>query len=269
MVKSFTPPLIKNGDTTPPWDTTPPVCSKRIKKNKQCIYASCHTCPNKFHKKCASDYQRSSTWQCNKCSLGSLPFAHISDNDYLANIFGFDDETSDFLKNVPKFKIQSLIDQLPGDHFDTSDFLSDSITSKYYTPLEFIREKLPKNKFTMMHLNIASLPAHIDDLRSLLDILDHPFDVICLTETRLHEDKPPINSKIEGYDFFHKKTSTQCGGAGIYVKLVYDPIIIPKYTVSHENICETVFVELKGPTKKKMDVSTDTTHLSLTFLINF
>jgi len=91
--------------------------------------------------------------------------------DYLANIFGFNDETTDFLKNVPKFSIQSLIDKLPGEHFDTNDFLSDSITSKYYTPVEFIHEKFPKNKFSMLHLNISSLSAHIDELKSLLAIL--------------------------------------------------------------------------------------------------
>ena len=51
--------------------------------------------------------------------------------DYLANIFGFNDETTDFLKNVPKFSIQSLIDKLPGEHFDTNDFFSDSITAKH------------------------------------------------------------------------------------------------------------------------------------------
>ena len=211
-------------------------CSKRIKKNKQGVYVTCKTCPNFFHKKCANQCEISPNWQCSKCTLGSLPFSKCNDMDYLANIFGFNDETTDFLKNVPKFSIQSLIDKLPGEHFDTNDFLSDSITSKYYTPVEFIREKFPKNKFSMLHLNIASLSAHIDELKSLLAILEHPFEVICLTETRIHEDKPKIDCKIEGYDFFHQKTGTQCGGAGIYVKTAYNPVKIPKYSVTHENI---------------------------------
>ena len=99
-------------------------------------------------------------WECNICSLSNLPFAKTNDNDYLVNILGFDNESLDFLKNVSSFKhicIQTLIDQLPGEHFATNEFLSNSITSKYYTPAEFIHEKFPKNKFSMIHLNSAAL----------------------------------------------------------------------------------------------------------------
>ena len=60
----------------------------------------------------------------------------------------------------------------------------------------------------MIHRNIASLSAHIYELRSLLTILEHPFDVIYMTEMRFHEDNPLINYQIEGYDFFHEKTAT-------------------------------------------------------------
>ena len=112
--------------------------------------------------KYAQYYTENSHWECNKCSLGSLPFSKTSDNDYLVNLLGFDNESSEFLKNVPCFSIQSLIDELPGEHFDTNKFLSDSIISKYYTPAEFICEKFPKNKLSMIHLNIAYLSTHID-----------------------------------------------------------------------------------------------------------
>jgi hypothetical protein len=37
----------------------------------------------------------------------------------------------------------------------------------------------------MFHMNIASLQAHIDELKSLLTLLDHPFDAICITEISL------------------------------------------------------------------------------------
>ena len=77
----------------------------------------------------------------------------------MVNLLGLDDDSSEFLRNVPSFSIQSLINQIPGEHFDTNEFLSDSITSKYYTPAEFITAKLPKNKFSIIHLNIVSLSA--------------------------------------------------------------------------------------------------------------
>ena len=239
-------------------------CAKRIKKNREGIYASCHTCFNFFHKQCAKDHSNYIHWQCNQCSLAALPFANSSDNEYLLNIFGFNDKTSDFLKNVTSFSIQTLMDQLPGDHFDTNEFLSDSITSKYYTPAEFLREKFPKNKFSIIHLNIASIAAHIDELRTLLAVLEHPFDVICLTETKIQEDKPLINCKIEGYDFFHEKTTTQCGGAAIYVKTHYDPTKVNKFSVSIPKIVEAVFVEICSPSKKKLLIGSIYRHPSST-----
>jgi hypothetical protein len=141
--------------------------------------------------KCAkltgNDFPLACSWQCPKCCTQSLPFSAITNDDLLLTIEGFDKKAADFLKNVPSFSIQSLIDKLPGEKFDTDEFISDNIESKYYSPAQFISEKLSKKSFTMFHMNIASLQAHIDELKSLLTLLDHPFDAICITETRLYE----------------------------------------------------------------------------------
>ena len=51
---------------------------------------------------------------------------------------GFDEDSTELLKDVPSFSIQTLLDQLPGQKFDTDEFVSDSIESKYYTPAKFI-----------------------------------------------------------------------------------------------------------------------------------
>ena len=104
----------------------------------------------------------------------------------------------------------------------------------------------------MFHMNIASLQAHIDELKSLLTLLDHPFDAICITETRLYESSHLVNIQIPGYDFLHTPTTTQCGGAGIYVKSVYQSVPISNLSVSHENICETIFTEIKNNSKKNL-----------------
>ena len=52
--------------------------------------------------------------------------------------------------------------------------------------------------------------------------LDHPLDVIEVTETGLYDNEPLTNIEIDGYDFRHTPTGTQCGGAGIYVKTCYE-----------------------------------------------
>ena len=170
---------------------------------------------------------------------------------------GFDEETTDFLKDVPSFSIQTLIDQLPGENFDTDEFISDStIESKYYSPAEFISAKIPKKSFSILHLNIASLQGHIDELKSLLTLLNHPIDVIGITETRLYETSSLTNIDIPGYDFHHTPTTTQCGGAGIYIKSTpdYDYEVLKKYSASHSNICETMFLEIKSKSKKNLIV---------------
>ena len=74
----------------------------------------------------------------------------------------------------------------------------------------------------MLHINIASLSKHIDELRNLIHSLNHPFDIIGITETRLHDNDSLVNIEIDGYEFRHTPTATECGGAGIYVKSSYD-----------------------------------------------
>ena len=61
----------------------------------------------------------------------------------------------------------------------------------------------------MAHLNIESLQRHIDELRTLLSILDKPFDILCISETRLYDAKALSNVEINGFDFIHTNTSTQ------------------------------------------------------------
>ena len=183
-----------------------------------------------------------------------VPFSDITNDDFLLTMNGFDEKTTDFLKNVPSFSIQSLIDQIPGQKFDTDEFISDTIESKYYTPAEFISTKLKKKSFTMLHMNIASLQAHIDELRSVLSLLDHPFDIMGITETRLHDSSPLVEIQIPGYVFHHTPTTTQCGGAGLYVKSIHNPEPLKKHSVSHPDICETMFVEIKNDSKKNLIV---------------
>ena len=73
----------------------------------------------------------------------------------------------------------------------------------------------------MFHINIASLSLHIDDLRTLLHVLDHQFDVIAVSETKIKEDSNPItNIDIDGYNFVHTPTKTDFGGVGLFIKKI-------------------------------------------------
>ena len=69
------------------------------------------------------------------------------------------------------FTIKSLLDKMPAQKFTTDEFLTNSISSKYYSLSEFIDVKFSKKAFSMIHLKIASLQLHIDELRYLLVLL--------------------------------------------------------------------------------------------------
>ena len=77
------------------------------------------------------------------------------------------------------------------------------------------------------------------------------FDVICISETRLHNEVLLSNIQIDGYDFVHTPTLTQCGGSGMYIKTGIEYTILDKLTQCHKDICESIFVELKHPKKKE------------------
>ena len=150
-----------------------------------------------WHKK--KDFPLANDWHCNKCSLNTLPFSSTSDDGFLLNLHGLSNNNAEQVSNLPSFSIQSLLDQLPGQNFNTDEFLSDSIESKYYTPAQFMSQKFSKKSFTIAHLNIASLQRHIDEPRTLLTILEHPFDILCISETRLHDKDSLTNIQIQGY----------------------------------------------------------------------
>ena len=189
-------------------------CNKKIKKNVR--FKECHLCTNPFHIQCSNKGTRD--WTCSKCYLSELPFHHLKNDDFTLNFLNLSNQSTEFLKNTPSFSIKSLLDSLPGENFSKDDFISNSISSKYYSPCDLINEKLSKRNLSMIHLNIASLQLHIDELRCLLEIINNPFDVIAITETRLHEQNPIIDLSIPGFDFHHTETHTQNGGAALYIR---------------------------------------------------
>ena len=105
--------------------------------------------------------------------------------------------------------------------------MRNSITSKCFSPNDFVTSKIPKNCFSIFHLNIASLEGHIDDLKCLLNILNHVFDVIGITESKIRNSEAISNLSIEGYNFEFTPTESFFGGTSLYIK---NPITMIKET---------------------------------------
>ena len=69
--------------------------------------------------------------------------------------------------------------------------------------------------FSTIHFNIRSLYANHDVLTMLLSDLQHSFDVIGLSETKIKSNCDlTSNIAIEGYDFVSKPTLANAGEIG-------------------------------------------------------
>ena len=226
-------------------------CQKHMRGHLKII--NCDTCGKYFHVNCSGTSKKvflnlkalNESWLCLNCLSNELPFYDLDNNDLYSEIKNTSIQKSDSVNSMPSFTIQSLLDQMQRQNFEMDEFMSATITSKYFTPSEFIEPRLPSNKFSMLHINIASLGKYIDELRCLLDVLKNSFDIIGITETRYHDDNPLTNIDIDGYVFKHTHTKTGCGGAGMYIKSCYEFDIIYKLSQSNADISESLFIELK------------------------
>ena len=180
-----------------------------------------------------------------------------------------DDESISILaEGAPSFSIKSLLDEIL---YDTDEFISETITSKYFTIGDFTNAKLSNKNFKIFHLNILSLQKHIHELRTLLSCSKINFYVVCITETRIHEELPIVNVELDGYSFIHNATLTQCGGVAMYIKNGIDFNVVKNLTESHENICESIFIEINHPTRRNVLVGSIYRHHTPveTFIENF
>ena len=144
-------------------------CNHVIKRDK--LEIKCFKCKRFFHSKCSKisfdKFRLNKFWVCDFCANSTLPFSNLNDEDMRLTLIGQDVPVSHNLSIHPTFAIKTLLDKMPGSISIRAGDLNDSISSKYYTPTEFITSKVKKNNFSIFHFNIASLQYHIDDLRAI------------------------------------------------------------------------------------------------------
>ena len=183
-------------------------CNKTVFKEK----FQCCQCSLFFHKACEPILEHNNTF-CSKCLNTYLPFSKLENLEYV-DLINFKER----LENCPNFDIQSLLDSMKNNHDDNA-FLSDSIKSAYYDSNEFLKNKFLEKSFSLLHLNIASIQLHFDEILTLLASTNKEFDILCFSETKLKENfSTLINIEIPGYSYFHTPTKTSHGGTLIYFK---------------------------------------------------
>ena len=172
---------------------------------------------------------------CRLCVEQLFPFNHLDDdNDFTKCII----EMSQYSDFLARFRDKNLIYnpfEINDDNTDIIEYQSDLDPDKHYFneySEELIRNckyhtenrfnkypsnhNISSNSFSVIHLNIRSLPANLSSFLSYLDNLDHAFSVIGLTETRLNTSNVS-NYCIDGYDHVYRTRRLSKGVACHYL----------------------------------------------------
>ena len=194
------------------------------------------------------------SWTCIRCVEDFLPFSKLEDEALLLTMQAKDLPFGEHVNLTPSFSIASLLEKIPGTFNDsTEDYISDSVSSRYYTPSDFVSSKFSTDSFSVFHINIASLSAHIDDLKWLLDTLDHKFDVVGISETKIRESIEPLtNIQLPGYEFKQVPTKSHFGGVGFFIKEGTNYKIRHDLSKSIFEVSESIFIELTDKSGKHL-----------------
>ena len=198
--------------------------------------------------------RNSDHWYCPKCLGESLPFNHCDDDlifIYEINYF-FNDCTLNFENYVfdPFDLNDNPHDFLPFSSIDPDLNFYNEVTPlpnscSYYLESTFntaFQDKF-KDCFSLLHLNIRSIPKNIDEFLSYLHNLKFEFSIIGLSETWLHEFNQDLYF-IEGYNHIHKVRSGRMGGGVSLFIMKSLPFTIRQDLSNFNDVIESIFIEV-------------------------
>ena len=169
-------------------------------------------------------------------------------------------------KNIEN-KIKSV-----SDDENEEDFFNSMVDSKYYNIKDFNKMKPDRSSsLGLMHVNIASLDAHIDDLRTALGRINFSFDIIGISEHKIRTNcEPSHNIDLTGYEkFIYEPTGTSHGGTGFYVKSDLDFKVRDDLNLNSPGNFEAMFIEIILSGRKNLIVGCIYRHGSGIPLRNF
>ena len=167
-------------------------------------------------------------------------------------------------------EIQNKINNNTDDE-DDDENVSNTVNSKYYNIKKFNSLKPDINSsLGLMHVNIASLNKHFDDLKTTLSRLKFSFDVIGISEHKINNESPPSNNiDLPGYNkFIFEPTGTTHGGTGFYIKNNRNYVVRDDLKLNLPSHFEAMFVEIILTDKKNLVVGCIYRHGSSTLPLN-
>ena len=113
-----------------------------------------------------------------------LPFFTVKNND-LPKLLS--DSYNNHPKPIPR-KINKKAKEFLKTFREMSQIFEQSenpLSCDYYDISDFKKRKINKQDLLILHLNISSISAPTDDLRTFLNLAQHKFDIICVSESRI------------------------------------------------------------------------------------
>ena len=137
--------------------------------------------------------------------------------------------------------------------FDDNDHHS-FINSKYYNINELNALNNKGNYFEILHLNIASLNKHIDNLSDVLSMMKFNFPIIGLCDNKIKWNSFINNISLPCYTFCYDETKSTDGGTGFYINDKFSYVKQNDLNISLDNNLESTFIEVNLPKKRILSV---------------
>ena len=209
-------------------------CDGRLLSHTRKLH--CSVCSMYIHYRCVPELmlndfnmlKHDNEWICHYCSSNLLPFNHF-------------DQKTDFINSVSElwntidinFSVQEL-DNLCFNPFELNDssealplydidfdvnyfneFSSQLTNSNSYIEDTFQRylrkNKIDSKQFSLMHLNIRSIPRHFSEFTNYIDTLDHSFTIYAFSETWFNDSNAKCYS-LNDYNVESNYRQNRVGG---------------------------------------------------------
>ena len=245
------------------------VCEKPVAINDEAV--CCDNCNKWVHIRCSNTCKKTcrclkkapTPSYCKLCIRSELPFSTLNNTEF--------DRLTKNKAIIHKKQIQesfTLLEKL--NQFSENE----NLTCKYYNNeqlKELNSEKNNSQSLSLLHLNISSLPYHIDEFTNLLNEINSNFKIIGITESRLTTKKEPVNSiGIPNYNIEQTPTGSDKGRALLYISKEINYKTRNDLKLYKEKLLESVFIEVFSESDKSTTVGCIYKHPSLTIQkINF
>ena len=215
---------------------------------------------------------------CITCLKLVMPFTNLSNNELIpltTKAISIPDEEIQFatpsaqmqkhLQNLANFLKMNITNPSDDDDDDDTNGSTDQtgespVDCNYYCYDEFNKLKLNSSKsLSIFHLNIHSIQKHIENLRTLLLMLESDsfqFDILAISESKIHTKSPipKVDIRIENYhEPISMPSEAQKGGVLLYVNKKHHYNVRNDLNVYAPRLLESKFIEIINP-KSKNDI---------------